>query len=42
MCQKELISIKDEAKQWYPEISNEIKEQMILLLNTDELWERSK
>jgi hypothetical protein len=42
MCQKELISLKKETKEWYPEISYEIKEQMITLLNTDQLWERAK
>jgi hypothetical protein len=42
MCQKELISLKREPKEWYPKISNEIKNQMIELLNTDELWERHK
>jgi hypothetical protein len=42
MCQKELISLKKEPKEWYPRISAEISEQMISLLNTDGLWERSK
>ncbi len=42
MCQKELISLKCEPKEWHSKINNEIKEQMIGLLNTEELWERSK
>jgi len=42
MCQKELISLKREPKEWYPKIDNEINEQMITLLSTDDLWERTK
>jgi len=42
MCQKELISLNRKPKEWYPKIRNEIKEQMIGLLNTEDLWERTK
>lgn len=42
MCQKELISLKKEAKDWHPKINTEISDRMIELLNKDELWERGK
>lgn len=41
MCQKELISVAH-AREWYSKISDDVAERIISLLNTDELWERSK
>jgi hypothetical protein len=42
MCQKELISLTKEPREWHPKIDKEINDQMIEFLTTDELWERSK
>jgi hypothetical protein len=42
MCQKELISLSDADKEWYPKIDDELVGQMITHANTDDLWERSK
>jgi hypothetical protein len=42
MCQKELMLLKHAPKDWYPEIDDEITEQMATFLDKDELWERGK
>jgi hypothetical protein len=42
MCQKELMSLKHDYRDWYSKIDDEIANQMATFVDKDELWERGK
>ncbi|UQD96128.1 hypothetical protein [Bradyrhizobium japonicum] len=42
MCQKELMSLKHDYREWYPKIDDEIADQMATFVDKDELWQRGK
>lgn len=42
MCQKELMSLKHDYRDWYPKIDDEVADQMATFVDKDELWERGK
>jgi hypothetical protein len=42
MCQKELMSLKHDYRDWYSNIDDEVADQMATFLGKDELWRRGK
>ncbi|WP_424630053.1 hypothetical protein [Bradyrhizobium sp. SYSU BS000235] len=42
MCQKELMSLKHDYRDWYSEIDDQVADQMATFVDKDELWERGK
>jgi hypothetical protein len=42
MCQKELILLSEDPKDWYAGIDSKVAGQMMDLTNEDALWERSR
>jgi len=42
MCQKELMSLQHEPRDWYAKLTDDIEEQMATFIDKGELWERGK
>jgi hypothetical protein len=42
MCQKELMSLKHDYRDWYSKIDDDVADQMATFVDKDELWERGK